>query len=255
MAASLALSLLVHGLVLYSLAAWFLPKPIQPGKDSLEVRLMLWPQTDKAPVSKPAASKQDERLLAGQTPSEFEISTPVQEVVKPPIEQPTAPPVGAAAAPDVAAEPVPPASTPQGEAAGVSIPGAVASPWGGSVRANQFRQQDYYRQMMEPRAMQQFEQQTQLFIGQLYRLLGERIRAQGGDVEGKCELAGLADGRDKRLVCEPSSLWALLKSDEKDVMEMLLVLRTRGKMFDGFSVAFRDGQPNLELHVEEPREH
>lgn len=251
MAASMAFSLLVHWLVLYSLTGWLLPRPIQPGKDSLEVRLALRPQTGKAPVPN---ARQDERLLAGQPSPEFEIATPVQEVVKPPIEQPPAPPDDTATIP-VAAEPAP-ASTPPGEAAGVSIPGAVASPWGGPVRpANQLRRQDYYRQMMESKARQQFEQQTQLLIGQLHRLLGERIRAQGGDVEGKCELAGLADSRDKRLVCEPSSLEALLKSDEKGVVEMLLVLRARGKMFDGFSAAFRDEQLNLKLHVEEPREH
>ena len=246
----MGLSLLVHGIVLYSSTALLLPKPIQPGTEGLEVRLVPRPQADKAPVPKPESAK-DELLMAGRTSAEFKIPTPAQEVVKPPMEQPAAPSEGAAVIPDAEAEQ---ATAPQEEAA--NVPGAVALPWGGQVRpANQFKRQDDYRQMMESKAKQQREQQTQLLIGQLYRLLGERIRAQEANVEGQCELAGLADGRDKRLICEPASLGALLQSDEKSVTEMLLVLRARGKMFNGFSAALRDGQLGLTLRVEEPREH
>lgn len=209
-------SLLVHVLVIFSFGLWLHFQPAKPKERNaynLEVKLA-------QPLPIKTQPKPSQKLLTTPTPAQIKIAQIPNKNLLENVRQPTT------------------------EVTGIAFPSAVAIPSQGQSHASLFRsrssQQDatrtYYQQTMESQARQQSEQQAQLIIMQLQKLLAERLDIQPA-VTGKCMLAEVDGGDRYRLFCESPAMYEVLSRDEKNVMEMLLTLRGMGRMFKGFSSA------------------
>lgn len=240
---SMAISLLLHLLVIFSFDLLPRPHTVVPKEEtvsSLNVRLAQLPPKIKQP-------KPNRKLLAARTPAQNKIpQAPIQDT-----------PVSAPQTITQVVEKSPPHAD---DVTGVSFPSAVATPWPIQDRANnsifhaRSSQQDAariaYQQAMGAQARQRSEQQAQHMMVQLHQLLVKLLDAEP-DVTGKCALAGTDGVLANQLVCDAPALHEVLSKDEKAVAVMLIALRGMGKMLNGFSAEIRADKPEIILAYKE----
>jgi len=239
LALGLALSLLIHILVLLFFGIFLTFHPVAPAErtmKNLEVRL-----TPPSPAKVQAKPGND--LLATRSAAPFKIARAKEK--EPPDNKP-----------DTVAKIVAPAPPATDEVKGVDFPGTTITPRSDQTQTNhplfqaRVPRQDTARisqqQALEAQTRQQNEQQTQILILQLQQLLGKILEGQQG-VSGKCVLNEPAGGVNHIFKCNSSALYETLYNNEMMVADMLLALRGKGQMFNGFSAETSSGKLSIKL--------
>ncbi|HLP97896.1 MAG TPA: hypothetical protein VK149_05580 [Sideroxyarcus sp.] len=238
LAFGIAVSLSIHGLVLFVLSGVSVaPRGKPNGGKTIAVQLV-----PHAPEEERLEKAQ--KVISLSRRDEFKVRSSAHPVPETAAPQPI---------PAETKESV--AQVPEGTATGIAIPRAIFLPWaqGLQVRPPSTGGQAESRPGSWLSPQQQAEMRAQMKVMQLNESLAKVLSEEGKDITGSCKPNRPNGGDSLRMECIPKALEKLMSAEKPRMLETLEALRVAGKQVDKIFIVFRGGQLTISFHEPEQK--